>query len=220
MILKAVITTFLSMLLLFFLTKLTGDKQISQMSMFDYITGITIGSAGAEMAIGGDIFIPATIVTLLYGVVAFLMSFICNKSIRARRFINGEPMIIYLNGIFYKKNMARCRMDMGEFLTQCRNNGYFSVNDIACAIMEPNGKISFLPETEVEGKCTLINNVVIDGNILEKNLRKIGKSREWLLGEIKKKGIRLEEILLASYENSVLCVYPFKTTGGDDAFFE
>ena len=86
--------------------------------------------------------------------------------------------------------------------------------------MEPNGKISFLPECEVEGKCTLINNVVIDGNILEKNLREIGKNREWLLREIKKKGITLEEILLASYEDDELCVYPFKTMGGEDAFFE
>lgn len=218
MILKAVITTVLSMILLFFLTKLTGDKQISQMSMFDYITGITIGSAGAEMAIGGEVFIPATVVTLLYGIVAFLMSYICNKSIRARRFINGEPMIIYLNGIFYKRNMARCRMDMGEFLTQCRNNGFFSVGEISCAIMEPNGKISFMGKGE--GKCTLNHNLVIDGKILEENLSGTGKDKAWLLREIKKRGFKTEKILLASLEGNALCIYPFQETGGDDTYFE
>ena len=218
MILKAVITTVLSMILLFFLTKLTGNKQISQMSMFDYITGITIGSAGAEMAIGGEVFIPATVVTLLYGIVAFLMSYICNKSIRARRFINGEPMIIYLNGIFYKRNMARCRMDMGEFLTQCRNNGFFSVSEIACAIMEPNGKISFTEKGE--GKCSLNHNLVVDGKVLEENLSGTGKNKEWLLHEIKKRGFKTEQILLASLEKGELCIYPFEDTGGDDTFFE
>lgn len=208
-IIKAAVTSVLSMILMFFLTKLTGDKQISQMSMFDYITGITIGSAGAEMAIGGDVFIPATVVTLLYGVVAFLISWLCNKSIRVRRFVNGEPRILYMDGIFYKKNMSKVRMDMSEFLTQCRNNGFFSLGDVSCAIMETNGKVSFLEKKPVSAKTELAVNIINDGKILNENLKAIDRTKWWVMGELAKRGIKLNEVLLATFEKNKLCIYTY-----------
>jgi len=209
-VIKAIITSVLSMLVLFFLTKLTGDKQISQMSMFDYITGITIGSAGAEMAIGGEAFIPALVATVLYGVAAFLISFICNKSIKLRKFLNGEPMVLYLNGVFNRKNMARVRMDIGEFLTQCRNSGYFSLDEITCAIMEANGKVSFLKSDSAKKVDNpLGTEVIIDGTILKKNLELSGKNTWWLISELDRRGIKLKQVMFATIENETLSVYPF-----------
>lgn len=215
-ILKAAITSVLSMILLFLMTKLTGDKQISQMSAFDYIVGITIGSSAAEMAIGGDVFLPAAVATFLYGAAAFAISLICNKSIKARRFLNGEPVILYRNGIFYKKNMAKVRMDMGEFLTQCRTNGYFSLEGIACVIMESNGKVSFLNSVDKE----LATNVIIDGKILSENLKKIGKSEGWIKKELSKRKVEAERVMLASVENGRLLLYPFTEKEEKNNVFE
>lgn len=221
MVLNAIVTSILSMIVLFFLTKLTGNKQISQMSMFDYITGITIGSSAAEMAIGGDAFIPAFVATVLYGVAAFMISEICNKSIKARRYLNGEPMIIYLDGKFNKKNMSRARMDMGEFLTQCRNNGYFSMREIACAIMEPNGKISFLEKGKnSKEKASLAVNIVIDGKILKDNLECAKKNKWWLMKELDGRGVKLSDVLLATIENDSLFVYSYLNTESKHNIFE
>jgi uncharacterized membrane protein YcaP (DUF421 family) len=218
-ILKAFITSILSIIVLFLLTKLTGDKQMSQMSAFDYIVGITIGSSAAEMAIGGDVFLPATVVTVVYGVAAFLISFICNKSLKARRFLNGEPVILFLNGVFYKKNMSRVRMDMGEFLTQCRTNGYFSLKDISAVIMEQNGKMSFLGKNE-SGTATLNANLIVDGEVLSQNLKKIGKSDWWLMKEIDKRKMKVSQIMLATIDAGELYIYPFSEKKEKNNIFE
>lgn len=216
---KAVLTSILSIILLFLMTKLTGDKQISQMSAFDYIAGITIGSSAAEMAIGGDVFLPAAVTTFVYGVAAFFISYICNKSLKARHFFNGEPVILFRNDIFYRKNMSKVRMDMGEFLTQCRTNGYFSLQNISCVIMESNGKLSFLEKSQ-GNTATLSANVIIDGNIMEENLKRIKKNRMWLMNELDKRGAKVKNIMLATVENDILNVYPFLEKGEKSALFE
>lgn len=218
-ILKAVITSILSMILLFLMTKLTGDKQMSQMSAFDYIVGITIGSSAAEMAIGGDVFIPAAVVTFLYGLVAFLISFVCNKSLKLRRFLNGEPVILFKNGVFYKKNMARVRMDMGEFLTQCRTNGYFSLKDITSVIMESNGKLSFLKKIQ-DKNVEFTANLIVDGEILHDNLAKVGKNDWWLMSEVDKRKLKVGEIMLATLDGGKLYIYPFSEKEEKNNLFE
>ncbi len=218
-ILKAVITSILSMILLFLMTKLTGDKQMSQMSAFDYIVGITIGSSAAEMAIGGEVFIPAAVATFLYGLVAFLISFICNKSLKLRRFLNGEPVILFKNGVFYKKNMARVRMDMGEFLTQCRTNGYFSLKDITSVIMESNGKLSFLKKIQ-DKNVEFTANLIVDGEILHDNLAKVGKNDWWLMSEVDKRKLKVGEIMLATLDGGKLYIYPFSEKEEKNNLFE
>lgn len=206
------------MVLMFLMTKLTGDKQISQMSAFDYIAGITIGSSAAEMAIGGDVFLPAAVATVAYGVAAFLISYLCNKSVRARRFLNGEPVILYRDGIFYKKNMAKVRLDMGEFLTQCRGSGYFSLKEISCAIMESNGRVSFMPAQNEGSRFSV--NVVIDGRVIKENLIKINKNQWWLMHELDKKKVKLNTVMLATVEKGALEVYPFSENSEKNTLFE
>ena len=216
LVLKAILTTVLSMILLFLMTKLTGDKQISQMSAFDYIVGITIGSSAAEMAIGGDVFVPAAVVTFLYGVVAFAISYICNKSVRARRFLNGEPLLLYSNGVFYKKNMAKVRMDMGEFLTQCRTAGYFSLESISSVIMESNGKVSFL----AKGTDDLSVNVIIDGRMIVENLERIGKNEWWLMRQLDERQLKIRDIMLGTVDKGKVLFYTFNEKDVKNHLFE
>lgn len=78
-------------------------------------------------------------------------------------------------------------MDLGEFLVQCRVNGYFDLTDIQTALLEPNGKISFLPVSNkrpVTGEDLnispsqnyLVANVIIDGKIMSQNLKHMGNN--------------------------------------------
>ena len=135
-----------SIIEIFILCKLMGYRQISQMSMFDYINGITIGNIAAEMATSlEDNFLHPLVAMIVYALAAISLSWISSKSIRARRFLSGKPMLLLNNGKLYEQNFKKSKIDLNEFLTQCRVSGYFELSQLESAILEENGRISFLP---------------------------------------------------------------------------
>ena len=200
-----------SIVVLFILTKLMGCRQMSELSMFDYINGITIVSIAAEMATSlEDNFLQPLTAMVVYAIASVALSFFCDKSVWFRRFIDGKPVILYDNDKLYKKNLSRAKIDINEFLAQCRVNGYFDLSKIQTALLEPNGKISFLPKsTERPLNPADLNlnlpieslsaNLIIDGKVMEKNLLHSGKDIKWLENQIKGQGFnRIEDVLLAT----------------------
>ena len=125
-----------SLAALFLLTKLSGNKQVSQMNLFDYVMGITIGSIAAEMASELESPLRPLWAMVVYGLAAWGIALLTNKSIRVRRFIIGKPLILMDSGVIYRKNLRRARMDLNEFLMYCRVSGYFDLNQIQTAILE------------------------------------------------------------------------------------
>ena len=140
-ILKIIALSISSFIVLFFLTKLMGNREMAQLSMFDYIISITIGSIAAEMSTAlDDNFIEPLIAMVVYAIGAIIVSFLALHFIKARRFISGTSLILYDNGKIFSKNLKKSKMDLNEFLMQCRTNGYFNLSDIQTAILESNGK--------------------------------------------------------------------------------
>lgn len=204
-----------SLFTIFVLTKLMGYRQMSQMSMFDYINGITIGSIAAEMATSlEDDFTRPLTAMIVFGVSTFLISFLCNKFVKVRRLLEGKPLILLNNGELYKKNLKKSKIDVSEFLEQCRESGYFDISKLETAILEGNGKISFLPKaadrpvtpSDLNLTATqdyLVANVILDGKIMTKNLKHTGKDEKWLISQIKGQGAKsVEEVLLATCDTS------------------
>ena len=135
-----------SLAVMFVLTKLMGYKQISQLSFFDYIIGISIGSISADLATGQEGELYQTLIPLMvYGSCSVLFSVMTLKSINIRRAVSGTSVILIDNGRMIEENLKKVKYDINDFLSDCRQAGYFNVNDIAYAVMEHNGKISFLP---------------------------------------------------------------------------
>ncbi len=219
--LKVFLSAVGSVVALFILTKLIGYKQMAQLSMFDYIVGISIGSIAAEMAtsLEGNVWQPL-LAMAVYAIMDIIISTVNFKSIKARNFLEGKPLILFQDGELYKRNLKKCKMDIGEFLTQCRNSGYFNLSDIHTALLETNGKISFLPVSsqrpaipadfnifpEQERPCA---NVVLDGNIMDENLINMGKNRNWLKKQLSNQGIAdASKVFLATCDaNGNLSVY-------------
>lgn len=199
-----------SIISLFVLTKLMGYRQVAQFSMFDYINGITIGSIAAEMAIDleGN-FLKPLLAMIIYTLVVILLSKLSQKSIVLRRLINGKAITLYQNGSFYNKNLQKAKMNIDEFLVECRINGYFDLSQIQSAILEPNGKISFLPVSENRPATPkdlgiapiqedVFANVIIDGQIMEQNLKHIGRDHNWLRQQLDGQNIKkTEDVFLA-----------------------
>lgn len=222
-----------SILTLFVLTKIMGNKEMSQLNMFDYVIGITIGSIAAEMSTALESsFIQPLTAMIVYAVVTIIISSISNHNLKARRVIYGRTLILLDNGKLYRNNFKKGKLDLNEFLMQCRTNGYFNISQIQTAILESNGKISFLPKQGSKPLAPddlnlklkqekLVLNVVLDGIVLEENLKILGKDMDWLEKQTKKQGIKnIEKIFLATCDqDDNLSVYmKVNNNNADDMF--
>lgn len=220
-ILQVLITSAVSLAVLFLLTKLMGNKQVSQLSMFDYIIGISIGSIAAEMATELENPENPLAAMIVYGVIAFLVSVISQRSTKVRKVMSGRPLVIMDNGIIYRENLKKARIDLSDFLTQCRTSGYFDLNQIQTAVMEYNGAISFLPVSKYRPATPsdmdlqpeqeyLQITVIMDGHINKSNLKLSGNNEVWLTKQLHLQGYNNpSDVLLALCDNNnKLTVFP------------
>lgn len=200
---------------------MVGKKQISQLNLFDYIVGITIGSIAADISLDLEKDLMAGLVSLfLYGIIAYLISLLTMKSIKARRFFTGVPTVLVENSKIIESGLKKTKIDINELLAEARIAGYFDLDEIEYAIMEVNGNISFLPkdrEKPITKKdmnlksvdTGLTANVIIDGIYMENNMKAIGKNKKWLDHELKILGYdNYDNILLATVDiNYKILVY-------------
>ncbi len=208
-IVKVVLTSLLSIVSIFVLTKLIGQRQVSQMTIFDYINGITVGSVAAELATEIEDPIKPLISMLIFGVFGVAVNLMISKCPRVRRFINGDPIIIFEDGHFYRDNMRRAKLDIGDFLSQCRIAGIFDLSQLTSAVLEQNGAISFLissknrPATPSDlsvsvKKEELFRDLISDGQILRENLSRAGVDEAWVKKQLHLLGIRrVSDVFLA-----------------------
>lgn len=220
-ILYVIVLSISSIVELFILCKLMGYRQLSQMSMFDYVNGITIGNIAAEMATSvEDNFLHPLIAMIIYASAAILLSWLSSKSIRARRIIAGKPILLMHKGKLYQENFKKSKIDLNEFTTQCRINGYFDLSQLESVILEENGHISFLPKsihrpvtpedmTLTPSQEHLVANLIINGHIMPDNLKSSGKDEHWLMKELKKHGItHVKDVFLATCDlNDQLTIF-------------
>lgn len=210
-ILNVILASLGSIIVLFILTKISGNKQMSHMSMFDYINGITIGSIAAEMAtaLEGDFLLPL-IAMIIYAAASIIISYVSTKSVKLRRFLAGRSVVLMDKSKIYKQNFSKAKLDINEFLTQCRIKGFFNLSDIETAVIEPNGMISILP---VSDKRTVNPNdlnldviqerpdvaLILDGKLMEKNLQYTGNDKQWLEKKLKEQNApKISDIFLAT----------------------
>ena len=130
-------------------------------------------------------------------------------------------MILYENGKLYEKNLSAAKLDINEFLTQCRTAGYFDLSQLHTAILETNGQMSFLPLAEQrpvtpqdlqmspQPECPCVN-VILDGRILAENLKYTGNDDTWLQKQLDAQHVdKVEDVFLATVNaQNELTVYP------------
>ena len=219
-ILKVVLTSVLSAAALFVIAKVMGHKQMSQLDFFDYITGITIGSIAAELATEIEEPMKPLIAMVVYGIITIILTIITSKLPKMRKFINGTPTIIMNNGKIYRKNLKKAKIDLSEFMVLCRQEGYFNLSDIQTAIFEYNGRLTVLPvstkrpinpeDMNITPRSEYINTeVIMDGRILEDNLKRMGLDAKWLQKQIKDQGFKnTKEVFLGICDqNKQLSLY-------------
>lgn len=214
-ILKIIAASFASLGSLFLFTKLMGNREMSQLSMFDYVSSIALGSIAGEMAVmSTDSILEPFISMIIFSVLTIFISYITCKSIFLRRFFEGQIILLYQNGQVFEKNLLKAKMDMDEFLSACRVSGYYDLEEVHTVYLETNGKISVLPNAQNRPATPSdlhlnptqnipLANVIIDGKILKDNLKSTGKNEKWVEKQLQSNGVTdIKEVILATYDST------------------
>lgn len=220
--LKILLVAPLSYVALFLITKLIGYRQISQLSIFDYVNGITIGSIAAEMATELEKPLQPLLAMAIYCLLVVLTSWLTTHSVRMRRWLTGRTLVLLQNGTLYRENLKKAKLDVNENLTQCRDSGYFDLNDIQLALLETTGKISFLPKsamhpaTPQDMGVTVPQaqpqiNVIVDGETMMDNLEYLGFNEDWLDHRLEEQNYTVGQIFLATCDrDGSLTLFPME----------
>ena len=199
---EMILRTTTAFIVLLILARFMGKKQISQLTFFHYVTGITIGSIAADIA--GESrtpFMNGIISMIWWAVLTVLMSYIAFKSKKARILLDDQPTIVVYEGKIVEASLKKLKLHLNDLSMMLREQSIFSIKDVHYAILETNGELSVLKKAEQEAATKkdvnasaqtpkyLPTEVIAEGKISKRNLTELNLTEEWLYEQLKKKGI-------------------------------
>jgi uncharacterized membrane protein YcaP (DUF421 family) len=192
-------------------TRILGKEQISQLTFFDYVLGITIGSIAASLTTDlSSRAWPHWVGLLGWCLSGYLMEYLTLKWRYAAKYIEGEPTIVIMNGKIMEEALKKIRYRTSDIVELLRNKDIFDLNQVDFAIIEPNGQLSVLKKPEYEPLTAKDMNIakkpsgvstelIYDGMLIEENLIQLNKDRSWLINQLKNHGIKdISEVFLAT----------------------
>ncbi|WP_096155098.1 MULTISPECIES: DUF421 domain-containing protein [Bacillus] len=210
---EIVIRSFSIIIGLFLITKLLGKKQLSKLSFFEYIVGITIGDIAGTLSMDPDLQIKNGVTSILiWSLFPLVTSRIALKSKMFRNWIEGNPTVFVQDGKILEDNLRKEKYTTDELLEQFRKKNVFHVEHVQYATLESNGELNILLKKEHQPVtyCDLFSHslqyrepqtVIMDGNILNDPLAKIGLSKSWLKAELEKKNVLPKNVFLAQVDS-------------------
>lgn len=201
---------FLKILSIYLITiaimRLMGKSTIVQMTPYDLVAIIIIGTVASEPLIS-EKYVPTIIALSILVLLHILFSFLTLNQI-GNRFFLGEPTLLIKDGKILENNLEKSRLSVSQLLSILRTKGYPKLNDVNYAILEPIGEISIIPKAENTPATVkhlqiplddegLPISVIIDGKIQFKNLKLLHKNKEWLLEYLKEQNLEQKDIIYA-----------------------
>lgn len=204
-----ILRTVLSILILLLVAKLLGKQTISNMTFHDFVTSITIGSIAGNLAFNQSLRTSYFLLALLVvTIVSFTLSYIALKNRKLRNWISGSPTVLIEDGMILEANMRKLRYTLDTLAQELRGMGIFNMEEVEYAVLEDNGTVSVLKKeehrmvTKMDLQLPKVNHAfpvefVMDGIILEENLRKHGLNKEWLEKQVRRQGKQLSDVFYA-----------------------
>lgn len=201
----AFLSTFFAFVLVLILAKLMGRKLISQMTFFDFVVGVTLGSTTSNLAMNAKGIGPtATIVLLSLTLLTLLTDYLHIKNFNFRKFTDSEPITVINNGKIVSENLKKIRLTLNEMMMLLREEKVFNIADVEFALMEPDGKLSVLTKSQKQPLTPedlniatsykgLTKDLVMDGEILVENLRDAHLKEDWLLSQLQMAGFHSQQ---------------------------
>lgn len=212
---EAVWHTFIGFVYLLFLTRLMGRKQIAQLTFFDYVTGISIGSIAAVVAVDQTLELDVMLTSLTVWTLCLMFTnYLTKSSVPARKIIDSQPVLVIHDGKILEENLGRMHYNVDDLLMQLRIQNVFDPSEIELGIMEPNGELSIKKRPQLATVTNQDLNImkpaplaspftgrqlIVDGVVVDKELEALGVSRQWLFDQLKLQGAAtVSDILVAS----------------------
>ena len=188
------IRTIIIYIILNIMLKIMGKRQIGELEVNELVSTLLISEIAALPISDTSIpLVPSVIPILFIASSEVIVSVIKNKSKTIKRLVEGEPSYIIYKGRLKQNILAENRISINEVLTEMRTQGIGDLGDVRYAILEQNGKISFIKESESPNIATTL---VIDTNPDLKNIKEAGLDMEWLCERLNERKIKLNEIFL------------------------
>ncbi|XID93634.1 DUF421 domain-containing protein [Paenibacillaceae bacterium WGS1546] len=218
-------------LFIFLIMRIMGKREIGKLSVFDLVISIMIAEIAVIVIESTDkALLSAVAPILLLVLIQIGIAFLSLKSRKARLLIDGEPSVLIRNGHLNRTEMFRQRYNLDDLLIQLRENQVANIEDVELAVLESSGKLSVItkergesePGREGSGKSeqersreadrpdknlkiryeVLPIPLIMDGQVQDENLEKIGKNRFWLKGELQSREIEsFKEVFFCSIDH-------------------
>lgn len=211
--LEVILRTLLTIIAMLVFTRLIGKKQITQLTYFEYITGITLGSLAAYVSVENSIHWGIALLAIgVWVLVSLLQEFLVMKSKVLRDLLEGKGTVLIKDGKVLEDNLKKERYTIDELLHQLRQKNAFHLADVEFAVLETSGELSVLKKSEKQPltpsslrikvpNMTEPQTVIMDGKIQDEPLATAGYSRAWLKTELEKIGVTLENVFLAQVDS-------------------
>ena len=209
-ILEAIWKTVLVFALVSILTRIIGRKILSQITFMEFVTGVTIGTISGAYIVNTIKGIWVLVSPVILTICIMSLGFLTLKSLKLRKLIQGEPVVIIQNGKILEKNMAKARYSLDLLEMQLRDKGIFNINEVEFAVLESHGQLSVLKKTPylpVTPKDLNINTsykglpteIIKDGQILEQNLEQNNLDFNWLYSKLQEHDVKdISQVLYLS----------------------
>ncbi|MGE5558683.1 MAG: DUF421 domain-containing protein [Bacillota bacterium] len=210
-----IVRSLISFFSLLVLVRLMGKQQIAELTFFDYVVGITIGSIAATLSVQVNQNTLATLAGMvIWTILPILLAYLSLHNVWIRKVVEGEATVVIENGKILEKNLAKIRLSIDDLLSQLRTQEIFNITDIEFALFESNGKLSIQKKTQKKPVTPsdlnvptpysgMPTNLIEDGKMLPDALRSLNLSHAWLQYQLSKQNIEnMEEISLAQLDTS------------------
>ncbi|MBQ4870722.1 DUF421 domain-containing protein [Priestia megaterium] len=204
----------ISFSVLLLMTRIMGKKQVSQLTYFNYITGITIGAVAASITIDRSIDMSDGFVSMVcWSLLTVLVSYINLKSPKARILLDGQPTIVIKNGRILEKTLAGLRLNMDDLSMLLREKNIFSTQEVDYAVLEPDGQLSVLKKVDqqnvtkkdlkVEAVKPLYvpTEIIVDSKVVTRNLEELDLNQNWLEKQLHQAGVSLQDVFYGEIQS-------------------
>lgn len=208
--LELMLRTIGSFVLVLFIARMLGKMITAQMSFHDFVVVITLGSIAGNLAFNLKVSKWHLIISLFtFGGFAYLLSIVALKSRGIRKWVSGKPTVLVEGGVTLDQNMKKAHVSLDTLNQELRQNGIFNIEEVEYAVLEMNGRLSILRKEPYrvtlrkdlgllsEQPSSFPLELIMDGKIIEKNVKAGNLTMEWLEQELQKKGLRASDVFYA-----------------------
>lgn len=210
-----IIRSFIAFFSLLIFVRIIGKQQMAELTFFDYIVGITIGSIASTLSVQVNQNTLATLVGMaIWVLLPLLLAFICLRSAAIRKLVEGEATVVIENGKILDNHLKKIRISIDDLISELRTQGVFNIADVEFALFESNGKLSIQKKSDKQPVTPsdlniptkyqgLPTSLIDDGILLEDALRDLNLTKAWLHSQLMKNNINdFEQVALAQLDTT------------------